>query len=80
MDKILQIIVSIICRFIAFVFLVWTGEIIIFMVTAGLRKPNWQLHANRNDYFEFEIFASLSFWIGLLFWGILITLAIKYYF
>ena len=78
MDKILGIIVYVLARVFIFAFLVWTGEILVFIASAGWRKPSWDLHTKRNDYFEFEIFASISFWIGLIFWGLLITFSMKY--
>ena len=77
MDNIFGAIIECILWLIISVLLIWTGEILIFIFTAGRHKPRWDLYI-RDDPFKFVILTELSFWVGLLFWGGFTTTTIKY--
>jgi hypothetical protein len=47
-----------------------TGECLIYVVTAGRRKPSWLLA----DGAEGALRDGLSMWIGLLFWAAVLAL------
>lgn len=49
------------------IILVWTGEIILFIVTLGMHKPRWDLYT-KNSPVKFVIFSELSSYVGILFW------------
>ncbi len=40
-----------------------TGEVILFIVTFGKRRPLWRHHGD-----GLAVLKELSFWIGLVFW------------
>lgn len=67
MLEFVEFIVKCIVRFLfAFVFF-WTGEITIFLITLGRRKPRWDIY-NKESTFRFALFSEMSFWIGMVFW------------
>ena len=54
-----------------------TGEIFLFLITGGKRKPNFNRIKNESG-FKAGIFIEISYVIGLLFWFALIMLIVKY--
>ena len=54
----------------------WTGEVILFVVTFGKHKPRWDLYTEESPS-RFVIFSEISMWIGMVFWFVVIVLAIK---
>lgn len=46
---------------------VWTGEIILWLVTLGRHKPRWDFYTRQSSG-EFVLFSEVSAWIGLIFW------------
>ena len=49
------------------VLFLWTGEIVLFVVSGGRHKPRWDLYSWR-DSITFEVLRKLSFWLGFSFW------------
>lgn len=45
----------------------YTGEILLFVVTFGKKKPRWDYYAEENPS-KFVILTEISVWIGLAFW------------
>ncbi|MBM3861742.1 MAG: hypothetical protein FJ395_19125 [Verrucomicrobia bacterium] len=62
-EAIIEFVIRLIIDFI----FTWTGEIVLFVVTFGKRKPSWDLHS-REDAGTFVFLSELSFWIGFTFW------------
>ena len=48
-------------------FLVATGEAVLFLFTFGRRKLRWDLYTNEN-FGKFFLFSELSGWVGITFW------------
>lgn len=48
-------------------FLFYTGEIVLFIITLGNRKPRWDYYS-RESASKFVIFTELSTWLGFAFW------------
>jgi hypothetical protein len=67
MSAIAEAIIEIVLEFIIDVVFMWTGEIVLFVVTFGRRKPSWDLHS-REDAGTFVFLTEASFWIGFAFW------------
>jgi hypothetical protein len=57
-------------------FLVATGEAVLFVVTLGQRKPRWDLYTNEN-FGRFFLFTVLSGWAGITFWIAIIALIVN---
>ncbi|MBI5748547.1 MAG: hypothetical protein HZA00_05425 [Nitrospinae bacterium] len=47
--------------------LFYNGEIFLFLLTFGNRKPRWDYYADEPAS-KFVIFTEISIWIGLAFW------------
>ena len=45
----------------------YTGEIVLFMVTFGKKKPRWDYYANESTS-KWVILTELSTWVGIAFW------------
>ena len=54
----------------------YTGEIILFIITFGRKKPRWDYYAKERG-FNFVVFSQLSEWIGIVFWIVVIGLIIR---
>ena len=55
-------------------FLIWTGEIVLFIITLGKHKPKWDLYAEAKPQ-KFVIFTEISLWLGVAFWiGLIIII------
>jgi hypothetical protein len=67
MSSILESVVESIVHFVCELFLTYTGEIVLYLVTLGKHKPRWDLYAGER-FARFAIFAERSMWIGLVFW------------
>ena len=48
-------------------FLFYTGEIVLFVLTFGKKKPRWNYCADESPS-KWVIFTELSTWIGIAFW------------
>ena len=59
------------------VLFLWTGEVVLYIVTLGRRRPRWNLHANKESASKSFVFAELSLWIGIAFWLIVAVLVYK---
>lgn len=56
----------------------YTGEIILFIITIGRRKPRWGYH--RDDSLSKRVILSeISFWLGAVFW-IMLVICLAYIF
>ena len=53
----------------------YTGEIILFVISLGRKKPRWDYYAEAKPT-RFVIFTEFSVWIGLAFWGFIMALVI----
>lgn len=58
-------------------FLVATGEAVLFVLTFGRRKPRWDLYTNEN-LGKFFLFTELSGWVGITFWIATIALIVNH--
>jgi len=45
--------------------IIWLGEIVLFLVTAGKHKPRWDIYTQTGGG-DFVFFSELSFWIGIV--------------
>ena len=45
----------------------YTGEVVIFIITFGKRKPRWNYYTDESAS-RFVIFTEASTWIGFAFW------------
>lgn len=60
---ILEIIFRIVVEFILF----YSGEILLFFLTIGMRKPRWDYYLEEKAS-RFVIFTERSVWLGFAFW------------
>ena len=67
MSEIFLEIIKIIFGAIFQMFLVATGEAVLFVLTFGQRRPRWDLYTNKN-FGKFFLFTELSGWVGITFW------------
>jgi len=65
-DIILEVL-SFIFRIVFEIIMVWTGEIILYIITLGKRRPRWDLY-NKDTFPRFAVFTEISCWIGITFW------------
>jgi hypothetical protein len=49
-----------------------TGEVVLFIVTFGRRKPRWDLYTKEN-FGKFVLFSEISAWVGVVFWVVVIA-------
>jgi len=75
MSKIIEDVIKIIVKFIFDIFLTFTGEIVLFVLTFGKHKPRWHLYIEESASGYAII---ISIWIGIAFW--LIAIMIVYWF
>jgi hypothetical protein len=45
----------------------YTGEIVLYVVTFGRKKPRWDYYANEKPL-RFVIRTEINWWIGFFFW------------
>ncbi len=45
----------------------YTGEIILYIVTFGSKKPRWDYYSNESTL-RWVILTEMSWWVGFLFW------------
>ena len=67
-DDILKLLFRLIFEIIFF----YTGEIVLYIITLGRKKPRWDYYVEAKPS-KFVIFTSLSEWIGIIFWILLIV-------
>lgn len=68
---IFRVIVEILCFY--------TGEIILYTLTLGRKKPRWNYYLDASPS-KFIILTEISFWIGFFFWIFLIGWIARTYF
>lgn len=61
-----------ICRIIFDFFAFYTGEIVLFVLTVGLKKPRWDYYSLERPT-TFIIFTQISVWVGIVFWVIVLA-------
>jgi len=49
------------------IFFFYTGEIFLYIVTLGHKKPRWDYYENESPS-KWVIFTEISTWIGIAFW------------
>ncbi len=54
----------------------WTGEIVLFIITFGRHKPQWDLYTKKPTG-RFVIFSESVLWIGIAFWIAVIAIFYK---
>ena len=54
-------------------FLFYTGEIVLFILTFGKKKPRWNYYADESPS-KWAILTELSTWIGIAFWLLIVWL------
>jgi len=64
---IIRTILEFLFRVVVEVILFYSGEILIFFLTLGQRRPRWDYYADEKAS-KFIIFTELSVWIGVAFW------------
>jgi len=64
---ILRIIFEILFRIIVEIVLFYTGEILLFVLTLGRKKPRWDYYAGEKPS-KYVIFTEISVWLGFAFW------------
>jgi hypothetical protein len=64
---IIRTIFEIVFRIFVEVILFYSGEIFLFFLTIGTRKPRWDYYSDEKAS-RFVIFTELSVWLGLSFW------------
>ena len=68
--------VEFIIKFFLEIVFFYTGEIILFLISFGRKKPRWDYYTNATAS-KFVVFTEISEWIGLLFWIAIIVLIVK---
>lgn len=54
----------------------WSGEVILFVITLGRRKPRWDLYIKENSI-TWSIQTGLSFAVGVIGWAFIVWGFIK---
>ncbi len=60
----------------------YTGEIILFVITFGHKKPKWDYYSNPSvsrSLSKWVILAEISFWLGAVFWIILVVFTARFF-
>lgn len=60
-------------------FCFYTGEVALYIITFGKRKPRWDYYAHDKPT-KFVVLTELSVWIGMFFWVLIIALFVKFSF
>jgi hypothetical protein len=47
--------------------MIWTGEIVLYLVTIGRHKPRWDMYLGDSPV-RYVIFSEICFWLGFSFW------------
>jgi len=68
-----RILLEILLRIVVEFFLFYTGEIILFIITLGHKKPRWDYYADEKPS-RFVILTESSVWIGFVFWLFIVWL------
>jgi hypothetical protein len=63
--------VEMLFQFVFEIFLTYTGEIALFLITFGKHKPRWDLYGDQKIS-HFLVFSEASMWLGLAFWIVVI--------
>ncbi len=71
-ENILEIMFHLIVEIICF----YTGEIVIFFLTFGNRKPRWDFYTDDTPI-RWAIFTQISVWIGMFFWIFIIVIIVR---
>jgi hypothetical protein len=66
-NEIIEVILELLLRIFVETFFFYTGEILLFILTFGKKKPRWNYY-NDASASKFVIFTEISVWIGMAFW------------
>ncbi len=66
-EDVFEGILEFIFRIFVEVCLFYTGEIVLFVLTLGKKKPRWNYYTDVSAS-KFIIFTEISIWIGIAFW------------
>lgn len=66
-EGIAEIVLQVILEFVMF----YTGEIVLFVITLGFKKPRWDYYADKKPTIwflltEFSVLVGLAFWIATI--------------
>ena len=64
---IIRFILEILFRILVEFFLFYTGEILLFFLTLGKKKPRWNYYSDEKAS-RWVIFTEVSVWLGFTFW------------
>ena len=73
LSAVIEGILEIIFEIIFEIFLFYTGEIVLFLVTLGTRKPRWNYYSDESPP-KFVVMTDFSVIIGFVFWTIIIVI------
>jgi hypothetical protein len=79
LSDIIEGILKFIFRVFAEIICFYTGEIILYILTFGRKKPRWDYYLNASPT-KFIILTEISFWIGFFFWIFLIGWIARFFF
>ncbi len=54
-----------------------TGELLLYAVTLGKRKPRWDFYTNEKSGYRFYMLSEISELLGLLFWIAVVVITYK---
>ena len=69
-----ETIIIFICRIIFEIIFFYTGEIVLYVISLGKKKPRWNYYSDEENLSLFMIFTELSEWVGIVFWILVIVL------
>jgi len=70
-DLIIDIVLFLL-RVLVMVIFAWTGEMVLYLVTFGSRKPRWNLYSKETGVYS-VVFSEISVWIGVIFWLLVVS-------
>ena len=71
LDDVVESVVKFVFHIILEIICFYTGEIILFIITFGRKKPSWDYYSDVS-LSKWIIFTEISFWIGAIFWILVI--------
>ena len=72
LSDLIEDILKLLFRLVFEIIFFYTGEIVLYVITFGRNKPRWDYYVEEKPS-KFAIFTSLSEWIGIVFWILLIV-------
>ncbi|MCL1980996.1 MAG: hypothetical protein FWG62_07985 [Proteobacteria bacterium] len=75
---VIEEIIIFLLRIVLDVFIVITGEIVVFIFTIGKHKPRFDLYTKSKPW-KFVLFSEMSGIVGLVFWIVVLLFFVKIY-